>query len=82
MVIGVLGEIDKRRNDFDSDDRTPYDAFATLPESFTNIAIKMLIDNSKYEIIFLIKINSHKRKKIYTKNMMSQVASIMKLYVL
>mgnify|MGYP000027440084 FL=1 len=51
MVIGVLGEINKRRNDFDSDDRTPYDAFATLPESFTNIAIKMLIDNSNYEII-------------------------------
>ena len=48
---GVLGEINKRRNDFDSDDRTPYDAFATLPESFTNIAIKMLIDNSNYEII-------------------------------
>ena len=32
--------------------------------------------------LFLIKINSHKRKKIYTKNMMLQVASIMKLYVL
>ena len=56
MVIGVLGEINKRRNDFDSDDRTPYDAFATLPESFTNIAIKMLIDNSNYEIICFINV--------------------------
>ena len=66
MVIGVLGEINKRRNDFDSDDRTPYDAFATLPESFTNIAIKMLIDNSNYEIICFTNVSransSHKLK--------------------
>ena len=28
MAAGILGEIDKRRNDFNSDDRTSYDAFA------------------------------------------------------
>ena len=35
MAAGILGEIDKRRDDFNSDDRTSYDAFAALFESFT-----------------------------------------------
>ena len=46
MVIGVLGKIDKRRNDFDSDDRTSYDAFAALSESFANIELMQLIRRS------------------------------------
>ena len=52
MVIGVLGKIDKRRNDFDSDDRTSYDAFAALSESFANIELMQLIRRSS--IRFLI----------------------------
>ena len=51
MVIGVLGEIDKRRNDFNTYDRTSYDALTAMPESFIDIAIKLLIDNLNYEII-------------------------------
>ena len=52
MVVDILGKIDKRRNDFNPDDRTSYDAFAALPESFANIELMQPIRRSS--IRFLI----------------------------
>ena len=72
----------------------PYSTYLIffVVEDATVTVIRVLKDRMYWQAIinrmkrivwlFLIKINSHKRKKIYTKNMMSQVASIMKLYVL
>lgn len=47
-----MRERDKRWNDFDSDDRTSYDAFAALPELFANIELMQPIRRSS--IRFLI----------------------------
>ena len=47
-----MRERDKRGNDFDSDDRTSYDAFAALPELFANIELMQSIRRSS--IRFLI----------------------------
>ena len=52
MVVDILGKIDKRRNDFNPDDRTSYDAFAALPESFDNIELMQPI--RRRSIRFLI----------------------------
>ena len=45
-------EMTSRRNDFNSDDRTSYDAFAVLPESFANIELMQPVRRSS--IRFLI----------------------------
>ena len=47
-----MRERDKRRNDFDSDDRISYDAFAALPKSLANIELMQPI--RRRSIRFLI----------------------------
>ena len=52
MVISISGKIDERRYDFNAYDKPSYDAFTSLPESFTDFG---LIDIS-FSIFFFLKL--------------------------
>ena len=45
MAFGILGKIDKSRNDSNTYDGTSYDAFATLPEQLTDFGLNRILKN-------------------------------------